>query len=263
LFVLCAICVQEGVHGNCYLEYNFTVISFREKEGGEVNNMKKPFVLFMFLGVCCFNARIARACYICGGGGGGGYPSCMVVSGGAEVCVGQSQPPFCSTYYNDCCQGCGCAEDCGGPYCCVGGKSIDGKKKACPSLKKSAFQLSGDGVTLPQPQQKRYQDHFQDFLALVEKGEFDGKVVYIHSDNPIMKGIMQMPVSHWKSFSQKVVLQGWKQDPRLDPKVQKKGTPQVLIEVETKTGHNFTIHVTNVEDVKKALDNSKDAPPQL
>ncbi len=61
---------------------------------------------------------------------------------------------------------------------------------------------------------------------MMEKGAFDGKVVYIGSDNPIMKGIMQMPVNHWKSFTQKVVMQGWKQDPRLDPKLQKQGTPR-------------------------------------
>ncbi len=111
------------------------------------------------------------------------------------------------------------------------------------------------------PQQKRYgKDHSQEFLDLIEKGALDGKVVYMDSDNPIMKTIMQMPVDHWKSFSQKVVLTGWKQDARLDPKVQKEGTPQVLIEVETKTGHKFTIHTIKSEDVKKAIDNSKGAP---
>ena len=39
-----------------------------------------------------------------------------------------------------------------------------------------------------------------------------------------------------------------------------KGTPQVLIEIETKTGHKFTIHATRSGELRKPVDNSKGAP---
>lgn len=121
---------------------------------------------------------------------------------------------------------------------------------------------AGDQTTLPQ--QRRYDASFgyKEFMVLVEQGKFDGLTVYMGHDNPILKGIMETPVDQWKSFEKRTILVGWKQDKHLDPTLQKPGTPQILIEVKTKTGHKFTIHPTMANPAKKSATNSN-ALPQI
>lgn len=121
---------------------------------------------------------------------------------------------------------------------------------------------TGDQTTLPQ--QRRYDASFgyKEFMVLVEQGKFDGLTVYMGHDNPILKGIMETPVDQWKSFEKRTILVGWKQDKHLDPTLQKPGTPQILIEVKTKTGHKFTIHPTMANPAKKSATNSN-ALPQI
>ena len=215
--------------------------------------------LLVFLAFACLSVELAHACYICGFDSGGGYPSCYVVGLGAEVCVGSSDPPFCTTYFNDCCNdgsgGCGCTP-CGGG-CCASLKN--NKKGSCSTLKRMALQ---EGTNKPETSKP---DHLKEFLAMVESGAFDGKTVYMDASGTIAKGISNLPLDHWKSFTQKVVMKGWQKDPRLDPKLQAEGTPQVLLEVETKTGHKFVIHLTDDSTIKKALNQqqSKSKQPSI
>jgi len=229
-------------------------------------DLKKPlwavFGLLLFLGVCCFVpgvTPIANACFICGSNGG--YPSCMQAAGGAEGCVGYSQPPYCSTFGSSCCQNCGCGNytySCGYPYCCA--KETDPKKN-CTKLKKMAFQISPNKSELPQ--NKRYdKDTSKQFLDMLEQGTFDkpGTVVYLPHDGPIMKALMQTSVDHWKKFSQTTTLQGAQKDVRLDSKYQTPGTPQVFINIETKTGHKVTIHVIKNPEPQKPVESPN---PQL
>lgn len=76
------------------------------------------------------------------------------------------------------------------------------------------------------------QDHFNEFMALIEKGKFDDKVVNMGSDNPIAERLMEMPVDHWKSFTQN------------------KDGNQTLLDIETKTGHKFTMRLQQPEKKK-------------
>jgi hypothetical protein len=94
-------------------------------------------------------------------------------------------------------------------------------------------------------------DHLKEFLAMAESGAFDGKTVYMDASGTIAKGMLNLPLDHWKSFTQRVVMKGWEKDPRLDPKLQRDGTPQVLLEVETKTGHKFVVHLTDDSTIKR------------
>lgn len=87
---------------------------------------------------------------------------------------------------------------------------------------------------------------------MADRGVFDGKRVYMHPDSTIAKGIMNLPVDHWKSFTQKVVMKGGQQDPRLDPKLQSDDKPQTILEIETKTGHKLVIHLIDESAMKES-----------
>jgi hypothetical protein len=203
----------------------------------------KSLVFVAFAGL---SIQLAHACWICGGGDGGGYPSCAPVGLGAEVCVGSSDPPYCTTYFNDCCNdgsgGCGCIPCDGG--CCASLKN--NKSGSCSTFKRMALQ-EGTKTEASGP------DHLKEFLEMADNGAFDGKTVYLDASGPIAKGILNLPLDHWKSFTQKTVLKGSQKDPRLDPKLQPEGTPQVLLEVETRAGHKFVIHLVDDSTIKKAL----------
>jgi hypothetical protein len=118
---------------------------------------------------------------------------------------------------------------------------------ACSAVKRMALQ---EGTIEPETSKP---DHLKEFLAMAESGAFDGKTIYMDASSTIAKGIMNLPLDHWKSFTQKVVMKGWQKDPRLDSRVQRDGTPQVILEVETKTGHKFVIHLVDDAAVKKVL----------
>ncbi len=200
----------------------------------------------MFL-IFALSVQLAHACWICDTSNIP-YPSCGVVGLGAEFCIQSSDPPFCSTAYNDCCDdgsgGCGCIP-CGGG-CCADLKN--NKKGSCSAvIKRMALQ---EGTIEPETSKP---DHLKEFLAMAESGAFDGKTIYMDASSTIAKGIMNLPLDHWKSFTQKVVMKGWQKDPRLDSRVQRDGTPQVILEVETKTGHKFVIHLVDDAAVKKVL----------
>jgi hypothetical protein len=108
-------------------------------------------------------------------------------------------------------------------------------------------------------------NHMKEFLALVDRGVFDGKIVYTHPDSTIAKGIMNLPVDHWKSFTEKVVMKGAQKDPRLDPKLQGEDKPQTILEIETKTGHKLVIHLVEESTMQKwqAQPQSKSTKPSL
>ncbi|HXY78780.1 MAG TPA: hypothetical protein VEH47_08195 [Candidatus Acidoferrales bacterium] len=167
----------------------------------------------------------------------GGYPYCGGACQGAEFCIISSDPPYCETRYDDC----GPCEPClqCGPGCCASSKN--GKTKC--GLKKTALALDGAP--------RAPTDHLSEFLADADAGVFDGKKIYMSLGSPLAKQLLEVPVSHWKSFTQKVVLKGWQPDKGLDPKLQKEGTPQILLEIETKTGHKLVIHLVDVPPMKK------------
>ena len=54
---------------------------------------------------------------------------------------------------------------------------------------------------------------------MANSGAFDGKTVYMDASGAIAKGILNLPLDHWKSFAQRVVMKGGQKDPKLDPKV--------------------------------------------
>jgi hypothetical protein len=201
----------------------------------------------IFLVAAACSVQLADACYICGGGGGGGYPSCQVTGLGAEDCATLPDPPYCQTFFNDCCNdgggGCGCTPCDGG--CCASLKN--GQKSSCPTLKRMALQ---EVPIQPGPDKP---NHVKEFLAMVESGKFDGQTVYMDASGTLAKGILNIPLDYWKSFTQKVVMKGWQKDPRLDPRVQHNGEPQILLEVETKTGHKFVIHLITDSEIKRVL----------
>lgn len=203
-------------------------------------------VSLAFLFFTCLSVRPAHACFICGSGGGG-YPSCAVVGAGAEACVTSSDPPYCSTYFDDCCNdgggGCGCVPCNGG--CCA--SLQDNRKGSFPTVKRMALQEIAVKPEASKP------DHLKEFLAMAESGAFDGKTVNLDASGTIARGILNLPLDHWKSFTHQVVMKGWQKDPRLDPKVQSDSTPQELLQVETKTGHRFVIHLISDSAIKKAL----------
>jgi hypothetical protein len=158
---------------------------------------------------------------------------------GAEVCVTSSDPPFCETYFDDCSQGC---QICG-PGCCASLK--DNKKGSCSTIKTMAWQ--GSTVkpdTLNSEHDK--QSHLKEFLAMADRGVFDRKIIYTHPDSSIAKGLMSLPVSHWKSFTQKVVLKGGQDKPIKA----EQGRPQTILDLETKTGHKLVIHLVDESAMK-------------
>jgi len=176
----------------------------------------------------------------------------------AEACAGSSDFPYFATHFNDCCNGSG---DCGrvlsDASACVSPEN--NKKPSCPTVKKIALQ---EGTTKPETSEP---NHLKEFLAMAESGAFEGKTVYLDSSGTLARGIFNLPLDHWKSFTQRVVMKGWQKDPRLDPKLQRDGIPQVLLDVETKTGHKFVIHLTDDSTIKKALNQqqSKSQQPSI
>lgn len=180
--------------------------------------------------VSCLGVSLAHACWVCDSSGYG-YPSCAQADFGAEICMGSSDPPYCQAFYNDCSTGC---LPCPGG-CCASLK--DDKKGQCSTVKRMALQVSTARPEIDKA------DHLKEFLAMADRGAFDGKTVYTHPDSGIAKGIMSLPVDHWKSFTQKVVMKGGQKDPRLDPKLQSDGKPQTILEIETKTGHKLVIRL--------------------
>lgn len=201
----------------------------------------------MCLVVAACSIQIAQACYIYGGGGGGGYPSCEAVGVGAEDCATLPDPPYCQTYFNDCCNdgsgGCGCTE-CGDG--CRASLKND-KRGSCSTLKRMALQERTLHTQTSKP------DHLKEFLAMAESGKFDGQMVYMDASGTLAKGILNLPLDHWKLFTQQVVMKGWQKDPRLDPRLQQDGEPQIILQVETKTGHKFIIHLITDSAIRKAL----------
>jgi hypothetical protein len=192
----------------------------------------------MFLAVSFLGVQLAHACCLCDSGGSG-YPYCAQTDFGAEICVGSGDPPFCQTYYNDCSTGC---LPCYGG-CCASLK--DNKKGTCSTIKRMAWQE----ITPKRETDKS--DHLKEFLAMADRGVFDGKIVYTHPDSTIAKGIMNLPVDHWKSFTQKVVMKGGQKEPALDPKLQSGAKPQTILEIETKTGHKLLIHLVEESTMTK------------
>lgn len=225
--------------------------------------MKQPnlrsLTFFAFLVAALLSSvKPAHACWI--GGSDGGYPSCMVVGAGSQICATTDYPPYCQANWNDCCNdgggGCGCIP-CGGG-CCASLKSD--KQTSCATIKKMAWVQ--ESTTEPDANKP---NHLKEFLAMADRGEFDGKTIYMDDSGPIAKGILNLPLDHWKSFTQQVVMKGWKKDPRLDLRVQHDGTPQILLQVETKTGHKFTIHLVTDSAIKGAINQpqSKSQQPNL
>jgi hypothetical protein len=178
-------------------------------------------------------AAQAATCFVCDSSGG--YPSCADTSLGAEVCVTLSDPPFCETYFNDCSSGC---IPCPGG-CCASLK--DHKQESC-QVKKMSWQESG--TINPQPRT----DHLQEFLDMVEKGVFDKKIIYTSPSSSIGKGLMDLPVDHWKSF--KVVMKG-AEDYGIKPAKKLADKPQTVLEIETKSGHKLVVHLVGDSTMKK------------
>jgi hypothetical protein len=187
----------------------------------------------VFLAVACLGVQQAHACWLC---------------------VGSSDPPFCTTYFNDCSTGC---LPCDGG-CCASLR--DNKKSSCSTVKRMAWQ---ENTVKPETDKA---NHLKEFLAMADRGVFDGKIVYTHPDSTIAKGVMNLPVDHWKSFTQKVVMKGAPKDSRLDPKLQSEDKPQTILEIETKTGHKLVIHLVEESTMQKwqqAQPQSKSTKPTL
>jgi len=189
----------------------------------------------MLLVAACLGVQLAHACWLCDSSGG--YPCC-------------NQPDL--TYYNDCSTGCIPCDGC----CCA---SLREDNKGGSTVKRMAWQGSTIGPEIDKS------DHLKEFLAMADRGVFDGKRVYMHPDGTIAKGIMNLPVDHWKSFIQKVVMRGGQKDPRLDTKLQSEDTPQTILEIETKTGHKLVIHLIDESTMKKSQNQpqSKSQKPSI
>ena len=202
----------------------------------------KLLPVLLGLAVMCLNVQLAHACWHCASGGG--YPSCQGFSVGAEVCVTSDDPPYCSTYFNDCYQQCLRCD----PGCCAGFKG--GKGGPCSKVVRIAFPQDAkpDG---------QYHDHFQEFLDMVEKGAFDGKTIYTDSISSIGKGLLNTPVDHWRSFSQEVVLKGGKDKPANV----EKGKPMRILHIETKTGHKLTVHLADPATMQRMRQGSSQPTP--
>lgn len=195
----------------------------------------------LFLIVPFLAIQLAQAqCLICDSSGG--YPYCAQAGLGAEFCITSSDPPYCQTRYDDCSSGC---IPCDGG-CCASLK--DGKKSSC-SIKKTAWQSTT--VQTPPKREIDRADHLEDFLARADRGEFDGKTIYTHVDNTVVKGLMNLPLDHWKSFTQKIVMKGQQKDPHLSPQLQSEDRPQTILEIETKTGHKLVIHLIDESAIQK------------
>lgn len=191
----------------------------------------------MLLVAACLGVQLAHACWLCDSSGG--YPCCAQAGLGGEFCVTSDSPPYCQTYYNDCSTGC---IPCDGG-CCASLR--EDNKGSCSAIKRMAWHESTIGPEIDKS------NHLEEFLAMADRGAFDGKGIYMHPDSTVAKGIMNLPVDHWKSFTQKVVLKGGQKDPRLDPKLQGDDKPQTILEIETKTGHKLVIHLIDESSMMK------------
>lgn len=191
----------------------------------------------VLLSLACLGVEVAHACWLCDSSGG--YPYCAQAGLGGEIRVSSSTSPYCQVYFNDCSTGCIVCP----PGCCASLR--EGSKGACSTVKKMAWQESAAGPEVDKA------NHFQEFLAMADRGVFDGKIVYTHPDSGIAKGIMNLPIHHWKSFTEKVVMKGGQKDPRLDPKLQSQDRPQTILEIETKTGHKLVIHLVEESATEK------------
>lgn len=123
----------------------------------------------MFLVVACLGVQLAHACGLCDSSGG--CPYCAQAGLGAEFCVTTDSPPYCQTYYNDCSTGC---KPCDGG-CCASLR--EDKEGSCSTVKRMAWQES---TIKPETDQS---NHLKEFLAMADRGVFDGKRVYMHPDS--------------------------------------------------------------------------------
>lgn len=184
----------------------------------------------MFLVVTFMGVQLAHACWVRDSG---------------------DSPPYCQAYYNGSTGYIPC-----GSGCC--GNLRDYRKGSSSAIRRIAWQESAKPET-------DKSDHLKEFLAMADRGAFDGKKVYMHPDSTIAKGIMNLPVDHWKSFTQKVVLKGGQQNARLDPKLQGEDKPQTILEIETKTGHKLEIHLIDESTMKQSQNQpqSKSLKPSI
>jgi hypothetical protein len=102
-------------------------------------------------------------------------------------------------------------------------------------------------------QETQSPDHFKDFLNLVEQGKFDKATIYTDTNSSIGRGLLNTPVSHWKSFTQKQVLK----DDNIKRTPDEVGRPLRILEIETKTGHKITVHLVDQGAIKKMREHSQ------
>lgn len=204
-------------------------------------------IVFAVLAIGPLTPYASATCYDCeyGGGGniaqGGGIPltggeDCNPVGHGYSICVQSDQEPYCQLIDP------GCQDEClaCGDGCCASQR--DNKNKSCPKLKEMAFQTSDEPTGT---RNSNYGDnkHLQIFLDALEAGKFDGKkIVYLAEDNPIIKGLLEMPADHWKTFEKRVRVQGTPERGAA-ARGELSGKPQTYLYIETKTAHTVTIHI--------------------